>query len=338
MGLVDLADEELVIGQKLLLVDDGLIQEHTCNDTSGLISIDGLDGGIDTVSYEVLFLFSVNLIEAWEVNLRQLKELLLLLLLLHLLNVLLRHWILVASILTTLAIHRSSLGTSLFVIAILLLIGGIALILLLKLTLVSLVLALRVATSALASTTASISTSTSVVILFSLVTFAHHLGWGTLIPLCWLISLYLVLCLVLAHYVVDELFQPSCVFLFSLLFQVHLWLPEVYLKCFLRVSEAVWLIKHLNASLSGLHILIKDVPDFVVRESFSVNFLLMILHFHGSNSSCLWEFCLKLFFSNISWNESNENVWLESFFLILDNWVLASWSQIIFSSLDVLRD
>lgn len=64
MGLVDLADEELVIGQKLLLVDDGLIQEHTCNDTSGLISIDGLDGGIDTVSYEVLFLFSVNLIEA----------------------------------------------------------------------------------------------------------------------------------------------------------------------------------------------------------------------------------------------------------------------------------
>jgi hypothetical protein len=184
MGLVDLADEELVVGQKLLLVDDGLIQEHTCNDTSGLISIHCLDGGIDTITDEVLFLLTLNLVEAGKVNLRQLKVLLLLLLLLHLLNVLLRHWILVASILTTLSIHRSSLGTSLFVIAILLLIGCIALILLLKLTLVSLVLALRMATSALASTTASVSTSTSVVILFSLVAFAHHLGWGTLIPLC----------------------------------------------------------------------------------------------------------------------------------------------------------
>lgn len=76
-----------------------------------------------------------------------------------------------------------SWGARLFVIAILLLATLMTLILLWILRVVMLVLALAVAASALSSTTASVSTSTSVVIFVSLVTFAHHLGWGILIPL-----------------------------------------------------------------------------------------------------------------------------------------------------------
>lgn len=106
------------------------------------------------------------------------------LLLLHLLDVLLTHLVLVASGLTALSILWSTLPATLFVIAILLLIALVAIVLLLMLGLVLLIFALAVAASALASTAASVTTSTSVVILFSLVTFAHHLGWGTLIPLC----------------------------------------------------------------------------------------------------------------------------------------------------------
>lgn len=180
--LVDLADEEGLVGQELLLVDNVLIQKHTCNDTGDLLAKDSLDGWVNAISHEVLSVLSLDLVEVGKVNLWQLKVLLLLLL--HLLDVLLTHWILVAAGLTTLSIHRSSLPASLFVIAILLLIALVAMVLLLVLRLVLLIFALAMAASALASTAASVSTSTSVVILFSLVTFAHHLGWGTLIPLC----------------------------------------------------------------------------------------------------------------------------------------------------------
>jgi len=183
MGLVDLAHEERVIGKELSLVNGLLVQEHTSDDTGDLVTIDGLDCWIDAISDEVLPLFSLDLVEVGEVNLWQLKERLLLLLLLHVLDLLLRHLILVATVLAALRVLWSSLGTTLFVIAILLLIALIALILVWILRLILLAFALAVATSALSSTAASVSTSTSVVMFVSFVTFAHHLGRGILIPL-----------------------------------------------------------------------------------------------------------------------------------------------------------
>ena len=69
VGLVDLADEESVVWEKLLWVDGGLVQEHTSNDSGNLISKDGLDGGINTVSDEVLSLFTKDLVKVGKVNL-----------------------------------------------------------------------------------------------------------------------------------------------------------------------------------------------------------------------------------------------------------------------------
>ena len=183
VGLVDLAHEEMVIGEELFLVNGLLVQKHTSNDSGDLVSVDSLDCWVNAITDEVLPLISLDIVEVREVNLWQLKELLLLLLLLHVLDLLLRHLILVATVLAALRVLWSSLGTTLFVIAILLLIALIALILVWILRLILLAFALAVATSALSSTAASVSTSTSVVMFVSLGTFAHHLGWGTLIPL-----------------------------------------------------------------------------------------------------------------------------------------------------------
>ena len=184
VGLVDLAHEEVVVCEKFFWVNGRLVQEHTSDDSGNLVSIDLLDGGINTVSDEVLSLFTLHLLKVGKVNLWKLKEVLLLLLL--------------TVLVSTLWSSVCSLGARLFVIAILLLATLMTLILLWILGVVMLAFTLTVATSALSSTAASVSTSTSVVIFVSLVTFAHHLGWGILIPLHWLHSLNLVLRLVLA--------------------------------------------------------------------------------------------------------------------------------------------
>ena len=80
--LVDLAHEEVVVCEKLLRVNGRLVQEHSSDDSGNLVSIDLLDGGIDTVSNEVLSLFSLHIVKVGKVNLWKLKEILLLLLLL----------------------------------------------------------------------------------------------------------------------------------------------------------------------------------------------------------------------------------------------------------------
>lgn len=82
VGLVDLADEELVVSQKLLRVNGGLIQEHASDDTGDLVSKALLDGGINAISNEVLSIFALDVVEVGQVNWGQLKEILLLLLLL----------------------------------------------------------------------------------------------------------------------------------------------------------------------------------------------------------------------------------------------------------------
>jgi hypothetical protein len=99
MGLVDLADEELVVCEKLLGVNNRLIQEHSSDDTSDLVAVDCLNGGINAVTHEILSIFSLHVVKVGEVHLWKLKEVLLLIL----------------------GILVSTLGAGLFVIAILLL-------------------------------------------------------------------------------------------------------------------------------------------------------------------------------------------------------------------------
>lgn len=61
--LVDLADEEGLVGQELLLVDHVLIQEHARDDTSNLIAKDSLDGWVNAITHEVLSVLSLDLVE-----------------------------------------------------------------------------------------------------------------------------------------------------------------------------------------------------------------------------------------------------------------------------------
>ena len=69
VGLVDLADEESVVWEKLLRVDGGLVQEHTGDDSGDLISKHGLNGGVNAVTDEVLSLFTLDLFKAGKVDL-----------------------------------------------------------------------------------------------------------------------------------------------------------------------------------------------------------------------------------------------------------------------------
>jgi hypothetical protein len=68
VGLIDLAHEESVVGEKLLRVNCGLVQEHTSNNSGDLISIHCLDGGVNTVTDEVLSLFTLDLLKVGKVN------------------------------------------------------------------------------------------------------------------------------------------------------------------------------------------------------------------------------------------------------------------------------
>jgi hypothetical protein len=69
VSLVDLADEEGVVRQELLRVDGRLVQEHTGDDSGDLLPEHCLDGGINTVSDEVLSVFTLHLLEVGKVNL-----------------------------------------------------------------------------------------------------------------------------------------------------------------------------------------------------------------------------------------------------------------------------
>ena len=69
MSLVDLAYEESVVREKFLGVNGGLAQEHTRDDSGNLLAIHCLDGGINTVSDEVLSLFTLHLVKVGKVNL-----------------------------------------------------------------------------------------------------------------------------------------------------------------------------------------------------------------------------------------------------------------------------
>jgi len=144
--------------------------------------------------------------------------------------------------------------------------------------LLSALFVLVVTSSALASTTASVATSTSVVGSVSslVVTITAMMLISALVATV-VVTLREVL---LTHDVPDELFKTSSTFLFCFLFQVILSLPEVDLKSLGAVTKAVRSVEHLDASLCGLNVSIEDETELVVRKSFTVDSLCVILQFN----------------------------------------------------------
>jgi len=140
--------------------------------------------------------------------------------------------------------------------------------------LLSALFVLVVTSSALASTTASVATSTSVGSVSSLVVTITAMMLISALVATVVVTLREVL---LTHDVPDELFKTCSTFLFCFLFQVILSLPEVDLKSLGAVTKAVRSVEHLDASLCGLNVSIEDETKLVVRKSFTVDSLCVIL-------------------------------------------------------------
>lgn len=147
VSCLGLLSEVHVIGEEKLEVDSLLVEEHTGNDWSGLITEGSLNGGVDAVADECLSLFALESIELLDINWRKLK------LLRELLHLVLLHW---SAWLTWSWWLWHSWSTLVGLVDVILLISTLTL-------LVSALVIVVVASSALASSTASIATSTSVV-------------------------------------------------------------------------------------------------------------------------------------------------------------------------------
>ena len=79
------------------------------------------------------------------------------------------------------------------------------------------------------------------------------------------------------HDVPDELFKTSSTFLFCLLFQVILGLPEIDLNSLGAITKAVRSVEQLDASLGRLYVSIENETKLVVGKSFTINILGVIL-------------------------------------------------------------
>lgn len=116
MSLKHLAGEVCAVSKQLVVVDNGLIQEHTGNSWSVLLAQDCKDVTVNVVSDEVVSFFTLERLEWADINLGKLNllHLVLLLLLLDL------SWILLTHLVLSLTL-RGALISDYFVIAILLL-------------------------------------------------------------------------------------------------------------------------------------------------------------------------------------------------------------------------
>ena len=79
------------------------------------------------------------------------------------------------------------------------------------------------------------------------------------------------------HDVPDELFKTSSTFLFCLLLQVILGLPEIDLNSLGAITKAVRSVKQLDASLGRLYVSIENETKLVVGKSFAIDILGVIL-------------------------------------------------------------
>ena len=147
VSCLGLLSEVHVIGEEKLEVDSLLVEEHTGNDWSGLVTEGSLNRTVDAVADECLSLFALESLELLDINWRKLK-------LLGELHLVLLHW---SAWLTWSWWLWHSCGTLVGLVDVIVLITTLTL-------LVSALLVIVVATSALASSTASMSTSTSSVV------------------------------------------------------------------------------------------------------------------------------------------------------------------------------
>lgn len=97
MGLVDPAREVLVVGEKLLEINDVFIKESTSDNWSELVAENSLDGFVDVISHKCSSVVALKLVKLANVNLWQVQHLWILSLwrnwLIHV-HLLLCHWIL----------------------------------------------------------------------------------------------------------------------------------------------------------------------------------------------------------------------------------------------------
>lgn len=111
MSLVHLAGEVLAVSKQLVVVDNGLIQEHTSDSWSVLLAQDCHDVTVNVVSDEVVSLFTLEGFKWADINLGKLDELhLLLLLLLSLTLILLAHLVLSLALGGALVSHYFVIG------------------------------------------------------------------------------------------------------------------------------------------------------------------------------------------------------------------------------------
>lgn len=143
--------------------------------------------------------------------------------------------------------------------------------------LLSALLVLVVTSSALASTTASVATSTSVGSVSSLVVTIIALMLISALVATIVVTRSVVVEILLTHDVPDELFKTSSTFLFCLLFQVILGLPEIDLDSLGAITKAVRSVEQLDASLGRLYVSIENETKLVVGKSFTIDILGVIL-------------------------------------------------------------
>lgn len=204
------------------------------------------------------------------------------------------------------------------------------------LRLIVLVLVLVVATSALASSASTIATSTSVVKFVSSIAISHHWILTAGVQLHLLLSMEIVVTFVLISYEVDNVENLLLSSFLMLVFDVILGLPEVHSEWFHAISKAAGLIEIFDAFLGILNTLVEHITDLIVRESLTIDALLMILKLDGGNLTSLGELLMELFLSDVLWDELNENVRFVRVLQVLGNWVRSSTeTELVLLSIDV---
>jgi len=203
VGFVDLNGKVLSISKQLLEVNDLLVEEHTCDSWSELITEFTLDNTIDTVTNEVALVLSLELVKLSHVDLRKSEEL--------------HSWLLTLwGWLSNLGIWHSHLL--------------LRLVTELLLILTVLVWILVVSTSMAYTVSTSVATSIVTSVTSSVVVLVVSSSMATIIHLVSLVSssLHVVLVLRLHHSVllssaeVDHLMQIVLVHIILLFFQVIL--------------------------------------------------------------------------------------------------------------------
>jgi hypothetical protein len=268
IGLARLGLEVLVLSEKKLELDGGLIEKHTGDCGSKLLSVRCVDGLIDVVTNKVVPVITLQTFELADVNLWKLHHLRSHLLLHLLLLLLLHHNLLLRRLLTHLLLGRllshlllAWLHAHLHVVLVVLTSHLAIVVVLPALVVVTLLVALvstswilKVSSSSSVTATASVLESLTTTVVLVSVILEVSLGWTVVTALhaTWstLIETWTVLLLDL----IDQLRHVIDVFVPHSILSLVLSLPEVYFEWFhLFWEKSPDLIEKLDGLLSLLH-------------------------------------------------------------------------------------